>query len=364
MIITLLNNQIRHNNNEILFLLRQVCFLTFLLGTTMLSGYGEAAAQETIRVAFWNVENLFDTYDDTCRNDDAFTPKGENRWTEKRYRKKLNNIAQTVVAMGDNGTAALAPPVLMGLAEVENDKVLRDLCEGTSLRRFNYKSVHYDSPDRRGIDNALLYRKDYFNIINTQAVTVSDSVEGFFTRDILMVTGTVPQGDTIVIIVNHFPSKRGGAEADRNRMNVAKRLREVMDSTAAKHPCSAIIVVGDFNASPSEAVIRKTLMGNGDDYINLMSNNPVGEGSYKYQGNWDFIDQIIVCKSMMENSSGEHEECSKLRVKGNSAHAFAPDFLLVDDSKNMGKKVNRTYLAMKYQGGFSDHLPVYIDIRF
>lgn len=333
-------------------------FLTFFIYLSLLLFAGNAVAQESFRVAFWNVENLFDTYDDTCHNDDAFTPKGENRWTVSRYKKKLNNIAQSVVAMGVMDKGYYDAPALVGIAEVENDKVLQDLCNGTSLRRLGYSFVHYDSPDRRGIDNALLYRKECFTPFFSKAISVSDSADGFFTRDILLVSGIIPQGDTVIILVNHFPSKRGGEEADKRRRMVAQRLREIMDSIHVHHRCAAFIVLGDFNASPGEAEIRKVIVGSGvGTFVNLMDRNPVGEGSYKFQGHWDFIDQIIVPYSMLDDS-----DCCRLKVKGGKAFVFAPDFLLLEDKTNMGKKVNRTYLSMKYQGGYSDHLPVFIDI--
>ena len=306
---------------------------------------------------FWNVENLFDTQDDSLRNDDAFTPTGDNHWTYGRYLNKQNRLCQTIAAMGIADGGSLEVPLLVGLAEVENDIVLRELVNGTSLRKFDYGFVHFDSPDRRGIDVALLYRRSLYTPFHVQPVNVSDSTRDFFTRDILLVEGCTREGDTLIAIVVHLPSKRGGSSADKNRLGVAQTLRMVMDTVSVAHPNSAIVVMGDFNASPGEPEMRKGLANKNRkaNFVNLMASIDAGRGSYKYQDQWTCLDQIIVSENMVDSS------CA-IQVRG-KAQIFDAGFLLLDDEKFLGKKVFRTYTGMKYNGGYSDHLPVYIDIE-
>ena len=308
------------------------------------------------RLVFWNVENLYDTRDDSCKNDDAFTPTGENHWSYRRYKHKLESICRVLAEAGQREDGIFEMPQIVGMAEVENDRVLRDLCNGTALRKYGYRFVHYESPDTRGIDNALLYRKDFFTPFHSRPLTASDSSKGLITRDILLVEGITNEGDTLIMVVNHFPSKLGGASTDSKRGHVARQLRETLDTLARNHPDAAIVVMGDFNASPDEPEIKKTLMHGGrSNYVNLMSKMEKGVGSHNYQGHWSFLDQIIVPHKMLNGKS-------TLQVAGGTAHLLAPEFMLVDDEKNSGKKPFRTYIAQKYTGGYSDHLPVYVDL--
>lgn len=335
--------------------MRFLTFFFFFFVSSLLCG---VCAQDCYRLVFWNVENLFDTSNDSISNDDDFTPEGQYRWTEKRYKTKLQHLSQAVIAMGYYGLnrTRLELPLAIGMAEIENDKVLRDLCRSTQLRKYRYDYVHFDSPDPRGIDNALLYRRDLFRPFLSQSIGVADSGH-FRTRDILLVEGTTPQDDTIVIIVNHFPSKRN-AENNRKREVVARKLRHIMDTVSAAHREAAVIVMGDFNATPQDAEIRQTLMhGFENGYVNLMSRSKK-RGSYKYQGQWSFLDQIIVSRNIVDNDG-----LSSFRVATEEGQVFDGDFLLVPDERWLGKKVNRTYLGIRYQGGYSDHLPVYVDIQ-
>lgn len=332
------------------------CFLTFLFFCLLLIIPRESSSQERYRLVFWNVENLFDTWDDSTKNDDAFTPTGENHWNNKRYKAKLTNIYKTLVAIGDNN-GHFNMPLAIGLAEVENDKVLRDLTKGTPLRRFNYGFVHYDSPDQRGIDNALLYRKELFKPYLAKAINVSGS--STYTRDILLVEGTTCNGDTLIFLVNHFPSKRGGVTADKQRMAIAKRLRYTMDTLATIHPTAAIVVMGDFNSTPHDNEIAEGLMRKGDTcFVNLMASAKAGQGSYNYQGSWSFLDQIIVSRNLASTDSN-----CPLHLVARQGQAFCADFLLTGDEKNLTHKPFRTFLGIKYLGGYSDHLPVFIDIE-
>lgn len=339
-----------HKNKYLTF---QFLLLSLIISTNV-------QGQSELRIVFWNVENLFDIWDDSTKADDAFTPEGDYHWTMKRYRTKLSHLSQTIVALGDKGEGRLQMPILIGMAEVENDKVLRDLCRGTSLRRYHYNYIHYESVDRRGIDNALLYRSDQFRPYHSESINISDTANGFYTRDILQVEGVTLSGDSLIVIVNHFPSKRGGITADRRRMQIARELRRRMDDICADHPQAAVIVVGDFNASPSEPEIREGLMRREEDstvtFVNLMETIPPGRGSYKYQDYWSCLDQIIVSKNLLDGRI-------PLQHTDTVGHIFAAPFMLLDDAKHLDQKIYRTFLGQRYQGGYSDHLPVYIDLK-
>ena len=346
---------LRMKNSSFLFLLHGLRYLTFLILTLFVNSYLIAQTTSDFRCVFWNVENFFDTRNDSLTLDDSFTPTGDLHWTDSRYRKKRNHIYQTIVAMSTVENSILQPPAIIAMAEVENDMVLRDLCRATPLRRYGYSFVHFDSPDRRGIDNALLYRPDRVRVLSAYPVSVSDSL--FRSRDILVVEAELSSGDSVYLFVNHFPSKLGGQDAIENRRRVALRLRGLMDSVVAHCPNHAVIVMGDFNAVPTEAELQLLTSPQDDGkFVNLMARMPRGSGSYKYQGNWDYLDQIIVVGSVLNG-------VNSIQIKGGGAHVFEAEFLTVDDDKFLGAKPFRTYLGPRYQGGFSDHLPVYVDLK-
>lgn len=354
----------RHKNTGKYYLLCGFCFLTFffLRGNPVFCQ--NIDYMNTHRIVFWNVENLFDTDDDPLKDDDAFTPGGENHWTRKRYLQKLTNICRVVAATGVREAGKMEPPTIVGLAEIENDRVLRDLCKGTVLRKYGYRYVHYESPDERGIDNALLYREAYFKPFLTKAIGVGDSSLGLMTRDLLLVEGTIKRDakatinhpgyidDTLIIIVCHLPSKRGGATADIKREHVARKLRETLDTLAVAHPEAAIVAMGDFNASPEE---RELAAVDAKGFENLMKQMKTGTGSHKYQGKWAYLDQVIVSKGMLNG------RCP-IQVAGRKAMLFGNDFMLADDERHLGKVPLRTYQGVKYLGGYSDHLPVGVDL--
>lgn len=333
-----------------------LCFLTFFFCYSNQVMSQTENNNSSYRLVFWNVENFFDTSDDPVKDDDAFTPRGENHWTKRRYEQKLNALYRVVAATGQREDDRFEMPLIVALAEVENDRVLVDLTLGTPLRQYQYGFIHYESPDARGIDNALLYRKELFSPTHSEAINVSDSNIDLSTRDLLLVEGTLPNGDTLTVIVCHFPSKRGGAAADIKREHVAARLGDILEGIHHEHPERAVVVVGDFNAGPDEPVIANTLMKSGTShYVNLMAKMDHGEGSHNYQGEWAFLDQIIVSENMMGGGSS-------IQVAGGKAKVLMPEFMMIDDEKNLGKKPLRTYQATKYLGGYSDHLPVYIDL--
>lgn len=321
-------------------------FLSFLLC------YNDASGQE-LGVMFYNVENLFDTEDDTLKADDEFLPVGERRWTPSRYHRKLASIARAVAAAGE-----WELPSLVGLCEVENEKVLKDLVYGTVLSAGNYGIVHRDSPDARGIDVALLYRRDHFSVAGVES-WLPESRDGatVLTRNILYVKLTRHQ-DTLHLILCHLPSRRGGVLAAgelRERMVglAAEKVDSVMTASDGR---AALIVMGDFNAPPDEPLMSEFAGKTG--LINLSADSARrGKGSYKYHGTWEMIDQILVSSSMVDAASVFSV------VPGSFGVVDAP-FLLAEDVTYPGHKPFPTYGGYRYSGGYSDHLPVVIKMTY
>ena len=280
---------------------------------------------------FWNLENFFDPFDDPATLDDEFTARGERHWTWKRFGHKANGIAKTILAASEYG----APPDICAFAEVENRFVLRRLRDSTPLEKLDYEIIHRDSPDPRGIDVALLYRKSRFKPLRVEALKVSDE---FASRDILYVKGVLG-ADTVHIFVNHWPSKRGGAAVSGpKRAAAAARLSASCDSIRSASPWQRIIALGDFNDTPEN--------------ISLPLHNlaaPLaarGEGTIKYRGNREMIDQCFVSDS-----------------SGCTMHIFKPLFLVEPDPAFTGDKPRRTYVGPRHNGGLSDHLPIILKIE-
>jgi predicted extracellular nuclease len=200
-------------------------------------------------VMFWNVENYFDTYDNPSTTDEEFTPTGDNRWGRARFEKKRDDIAKTILLAADQYGDL---PALIGLAEVENAFVLQELLEETPLARTQYKYIHKDSPDSRGIDVALLYREELFTPLETKYIGFS-----FPTRDVLYTKGVVNGLDTLHIMVNHWPSKRGNEESSgRKREYVSLKVSHVVDSILLRNPAANIVLMGDFNDTPDSSPLK------------------------------------------------------------------------------------------------------------
>lgn len=298
-------------------------------------------------VMFWNVENYFDTYNDPLKNDDAFTPMGENYWTKEKFNKKRDAIAKTIMLAADSYGMF---PALVGLCEVENSFVLNQLLERTPLARAGYRYIHRESPDSRGIDVALLYREDIFTPLETRVIGVS-----FPTRDILYTKGVVNGLDTLHVFVNHWPSKSGGEEATAwRRMAVARKVKVVTDSLLVANPRANILFMGDLNdARSSESVSYLS-----PELINLTVWSHGGDGSYKYKGNWETIDHFLVSGNLLERGEGTIPRwiyCKK------GMEIFAHDYLLCEDPTYSGVKPHRTLQGPRHLGGVSDHLPIILE---
>lgn len=301
---------------------------------------GICAALGTFVVMFWNVENYFDPFDDPLKDDDEFTPGAERHWSWPRFEAKRDGIAQTVMAAGDVWGEM---PALVGLAEVENRMAVSQLVHRTPLGETGYGYVHRESPDGRGIDVALLYRKDRFRVHYVDSLRIP----GAATRDILYVKGVEMPGrsDTLHVFVVHFPSKRGGARGSADRRDAAGRvLGMVVDSLLSEDPQKRIIVMGDFNDTDC-SVAR---LAEPPDEGTLADRQPAGDspaGTIKYHGRWERIDRFFVSPAAD----------AVMRI-------FAPAFLLEPDKAWLGSKPRRTYVGPRYNRGLSDHLPVILKL--
>ncbi len=309
------------------------------------------------KIVSYNVENFFDTKDDSLKNDSEYLPGGFRGWNYEKYTQKQASISKVIAAIG-----GWEPPALVGLYEVESEKCLWDLTHYSGMKNMKYRFVHFESPDFRGIDVALLYQPSEFKPIHKQAIGIKFPFSSGTTRDLLFVSGIIPTGDTLHVFVCHFPSRLGGELESENKRNfVASVLRQKTDSLFAACKNPNIMIMGDFNDYPTNTSMKEILGAEmpekpftSNKLYNLMY--PIhlsGKGSHKHNGEWGALDQIIVSGNLMTN---ERFKCSKAQV-------FEADFLLEDDEKFLGKQPFRTYNGMKYQGGFADHLPVYVDFE-
>jgi hypothetical protein len=317
-----------------------------------------SAQQSSVRIMFYNVENLFDTKNDSLINDDEFTPDGDRNWNNHRLYQKLNNIYKVIIGVGE-----WEPPAIVGLCEIENRFVLNKLVFETPLKNFDYKIVHYNSPDERGIDVALLYRKDLFEMDTSYPIPIYFPFDTTSkSRDILYVKGSFDKKDTFHVFINHWPSRYGGyLETKHKRNHLATVLKSFTDSLFRFNPQAKIVAMGDFNDGPYEDSFIQFLQSKNDtidyndsDLINLSAIN--NKGTLKYQESWDIFDQVIVSGALLKKYNG-------YSIEGNKSHVYKPDYLIIEDEKYLGEKPFRTYHGFKYQGGFSDHLPVYVDIK-
>jgi predicted extracellular nuclease len=305
-------------------------------------------------IAFYNTENLFDVFVDDKTNDNDFLPISAKNWTRQRYETKIFKLGSVISKIGFE--TAQKPPVLIGLAEVENDAVLQDLINSKDLVEYNYGFIHYDSSDERGIDVALLYNKDEFIFENSKAIPIyieEESGKRDFTRDILLVTGYL-DGHKIHVLVNHWPSRHEGRdETDYKRVIAASQLTETISSLTQKDNDTQIIVMGDFNDNPNSQSILNLKQNNG--LINTMETIwSYSRGSVNHNFAWILFDQILITPNFLEQGVGP--------FKLLKADIFDEKFLTQYDGKYKGQPY-RTYVGKKYKGGFSDHFPVYVQIK-
>lgn len=329
-------------------------------------------------VAFYNFENLFDTINDPTTHDDEWTPAGVQNWTKEKYQKKLKNLS---IALSDIGTPENPnAPTIIGGSEIENRGVLEDLIKEPKLLKFDYGIIHFDSPDKRGIDVALLYQKKYFKptsysniplyIFKNKEVIKEDEKEEneneevkiktqnnrVFTRDQLLVTGYL-EGEEISIIINHWPSRSGGEKASSKfREEAGKLNRRIIDSLQRINPNAKVITMGDLNDGPYNKSVKDALGAKAKkaDVPEFGVYNPFEEMFYKGMGtlafrdSWDIFDQIIISKSLIDPDFDS--------FKFWKAGIFNRSYLIQTSGKYKGYPLRHTLTEV----GFSDHLPVYI----
>lgn len=321
-------------------------------------------------IAFYNVENLFDTINDPGKGDDDFLPRGANAWTGEKYRQKLVNIAKVLTGIGSGQNTET--PAVIGLCEIENRRVLEDLIRQPELLGKEYGIIHFDSPDSRGTDVALLYSKKHFRPSSYKNIPliIRDTLAkqekpkgkkkaaptGLFTRDQLLVTGHL-DGEEVHFIVNHWPSRYGGEKKSRpNRLAAAALNKLIVDSLYRKNPQAKIITMGDFNDGPEDESIAVSLGAKG--YKNKVAPgglfNPMfeigrkGTGSVAYKDGWDVFDQVIVSEPLLG------KDYSSLRYW--KAGIYNPDYLVSQSGKYKGYPLRNA----NGEAGYSDHFPVYI----
>ncbi|MEO1516335.1 MAG: endonuclease/exonuclease/phosphatase family protein [Bacteroidota bacterium] len=322
---------------------------------------GKQANDANQRLAFYNVENLFDTQDDPVTFDEEFTPDSKKKWSSERFQSKLDNLCRVVEGMEF--------PAILGLCEVENAQVVKDFIEKTALSKYQYQYAHFDSPDKRGIDVALLYQSKLFQVLHSEAIPIQFPEEviakepDYTTRDILYVRGIYQKVDTLHLFVNHWPSRRGGLKASEpKRLYVAGELRKRVDQLFSENSASKIIVMGDMNDEPENNSVLTQLQAartpgppSRIDYLYNCSAqlDYQGKGSYNYRGNWNMLDQIIVSGALIRKGAS---------LRASDMQTYRQDWMMYTDPKH-GQRPSRTYGGPNYYGGFSDHLPVFIELQ-
>ena len=309
----------------------------FLLLFMTLSLCSSVKAQ---RIVWWNVENVFDCQHDSLKNDYEFLPEGTYHWTKGRYWKKLDNLSRTIAAIaGDDGW-----PMIVGMCEVENDTVLRDLTKRSPLRLARYSYVHEEGPDKRGVDVAMLYDSLQFHLLGHKAIRIPSQEHGFNpTRDILQAWGVCPTlSDTLYIIIVHLPSRSGsGRTGEMHRRLAVSTLCNLLDELEGKH----VMLMGDFNSEPDDRIFRSIK----ERLTSLMPQSKrelrQAKGTYYFRKMWGYIDHIFISPNMLSF------------VKGKVSVGQFP-FLLTEKGTPW-----RTFQGPVYKGGISDHLPIWVDLH-
>ncbi|MBO4428265.1 MAG: endonuclease/exonuclease/phosphatase family protein [Bacteroidales bacterium] len=323
-------------------------------------------------IGFYNLENLFDTYHDEGKNDYQYLPDGQNQWTEAKYQSKLKNMARVIRAMrDDNGRYH----TILGVSEIENRHVLEDLVNEPAIADANYQIVHYDSPDRRGVDVALFYKPEQFKFIESRAIPFTflpssidfsawtqQEMNNFKTRDILFVRGTI-NDEMFGIYVAHLPSRLGGKGAD-----LRPRGAEIIYDDAMKmekeFPGIKLVVMGDMNDNPTDASMTTFMHGvedikkvqETDFYSPFLSMFKAGYSSLYYRGEGNIYDIILVNHAVV---AGKGLKIQKINKKGYYGRVFHKDFMTNQSGQYKGTPL-RTFSGGAWTNGYSDHYPTYI----
>jgi len=322
----------------------------------------EKKAYKVNTIAFYNLENLFDTENDPLTYDDDRTPDGKDHWTEEIYQDKLKNMAKVMAEIGAEVSGSA--PTIIGVCETENRKVLEDLVNQETLVKQDYGIIQFDSPDRRGIDVALLYKKKLFTPTHYKAKELliyddNDKSKRVFTRDQLVVSGVL-DGEKIHLIVNHWPSRSGGEKRSRSkRIKAAKLNRQIIDSIFSDDPYAKIITMGDLNDDPSNTSVKDHLnakrktseLGIKELYNPMEDLAKQGYGSLAYRDSWNLFDQIIISTELTK------KDFSSYRFY--QAGIYNKTYLVNAHGRYKGYPY-RSFASGSYTGGYSDHFPVYI----
>ncbi len=311
-----------------------------------------------LTVAFYNVENLFDIYDDKKTNDNQFLPSSEKEWNAERYSKKLKDLSKVINALSEEASDEVD---LIGLVEVENRVVIEDLIKEGDLAKTDYKIVHEESPDERGIDVGLVYNSEVFQYVSHESLRVyfeqSPEVK---TRDILYVHGLV-NGASIHVFVNHWSSRRKGQkESEYKRLACAEVAKKKILEIQKDDSEANIILMGDFNDYPDNKSITEVIEADNTSDEHHFFNTALkahmnDEGTYNYRGDWGMLDQIIISNEMMKSPIFE--------LKSKDVNIFKPEWLLYKNEKYNDWRPNKTYGGPNYYGGYSDHLPIYVQFN-
>jgi len=327
-----------------------------LLNFSVETGDAQEIKSGPVRLMFYNVENLFDTNNDTLTNDDDFLPGGLMRWNATRYNKKINSLYKTIISAGE-----WSPPEIVAMCEVENRNVLEDLLFGTYLSKYKYSIIHEESPDQRGIDVCLIYRSDLIKVLNYRYWIPQGPGINFYSSRSVLYAAILCGKDTIHLFVNHWPSRRGGVLSGESlRLIISSMVKDKADSISKKSGGKAkIIIAGDFNSTPDDKEIKTLVSGSESDYLveNLSETLAAdGKGTYRYMGRWEMIDQVLVSKYLLNCKSGYYTDYQQLSLVN-------LEFLLIKDPQYPGFTPFATYRGYRYQGGFSDHLPVMLRLN-
>ena len=331
-----------------------ICFIITLL--LALPSVTSAQKQDTLTIAFWNVENFFDTLNTNGKNDEEFSPGSKKQWNTDRYQTKVLHLAQVIGDMNNN-----SGPDILGMAETETKEVVVDLVN-SSIKNLKYKVVRIQSPDERKISTALIYKSDKFKLLNAEGDTVHLD-NNHPTRLILHVSLLTSGNDTVHVFVNHWPSRLGGSEASEiNRVAAAKALRAEVDLLLKSNPSANIVIMGDFNDEPDNNSIKRDL--NAEQFVCDSANysyslhnlawekKRAGEGTLKFRNEWDLLDQIIVSSADVQpRHKSFHYLCGSFTI-------FKLPYMIETDEKYAGSPLP-TYGGSKYLAGYSDHFPVF-----
>ncbi|MCQ2285253.1 MAG: endonuclease/exonuclease/phosphatase family protein [Bacteroidales bacterium] len=334
--------------------------IIIFLGINFLTAQTKQTEHKTAILGWYNLENLFDTENDPLTNDEQFLPEGSYRWTPERYLRKIENMSKVISLIGKEHGGVVA----IGVCEIENRKVLEDLVASDNLKPMNMGIVHYDSPDRRGVDVGFMYNKDRVKVIYSNSHRLYTSDTSFRTRDQLIVSFILDGIDTMHMIVNHWPSKLGGKKSIGSRAAAAQLTRHIADSIMAGNPNAKIVIVGDFNDDPdSKSIItnlktKKSIKATepGDLFNPMYKMYKKGYGSYAYRDAWGLIDQSIISYGFLHAQPNTYQY-----VAAKIFHE--PLILQKTQTGSYEDYPYRTYAGGTYQGGYSDHFPVYVIVE-